>query len=78
MMGIGQALSEGTLYDDEGRQRNAALLEYKLQTMRGRPADQRDVGADATRPTAGRAAPRESPRRQTSQRRPPSPTRSPS
>ena len=33
VMGIGQALSEGTLYDDEGRQRNAALLEYKLQTM---------------------------------------------
>jgi CO/xanthine dehydrogenase Mo-binding subunit len=32
MMGIGQALTEGTVYDDESRQRNAALLEYKLQT----------------------------------------------
>jgi CO/xanthine dehydrogenase Mo-binding subunit len=37
MMGIGQALSEGTLYDDQGRQRNAALLEYKLQTMPDAP-----------------------------------------
>ena len=37
MMGMGQALSEGTLYDDEGRQRNAALLEYKLQTMPDAP-----------------------------------------
>jgi hypothetical protein len=33
MMGIGQALTEGTVYDDKSRQRNAALLEYKLQTM---------------------------------------------
>jgi xanthine dehydrogenase molybdenum-binding subunit len=37
VMGMGQALSEGTLYDDEGRQRNAALLEYKLQTMADTP-----------------------------------------
>ena len=37
MMGMGQALSEGTKYDDEGRQRNAALLEYKLQTMPDAP-----------------------------------------
>ena len=37
MMGIGQALSEGTKYDDEGRQLNAALLEYKLQTMPDAP-----------------------------------------
>ncbi|MFZ4721007.1 MAG: xanthine dehydrogenase family protein molybdopterin-binding subunit, partial [Ilumatobacteraceae bacterium] len=37
MMGIGQALTEGTRYDDEGRQRNAALLEYKLQTCADAP-----------------------------------------
>ena len=37
MMGIGQALSEGTRYDDEGHQRNAMLLEYKLQTIMDAP-----------------------------------------
>ena len=37
MMGIGQALTEGTVYDDESRQRNAALLEYKLQTCADAP-----------------------------------------
>ena len=42
MMGIGQALTEGTLYDDEGRQRNPMLLEYKLQTA----ADGPDVSVD--------------------------------
>jgi CO/xanthine dehydrogenase Mo-binding subunit len=37
MMGIGQALTEGTVYDDQARQRNAALLEYKLQTCADAP-----------------------------------------
>jgi CO/xanthine dehydrogenase Mo-binding subunit len=37
MMGIGQALTEGTVYDDESRQSNAALLEYKLQTCADAP-----------------------------------------
>jgi CO/xanthine dehydrogenase Mo-binding subunit len=37
MMGIGQALTEGTRYDDEARQRNAGLLEYKLQTCADAP-----------------------------------------
>jgi len=37
MMGIGQALTEGTRYNDEGQQRNAALLEYKLQTCADAP-----------------------------------------
>jgi len=37
MMGMGQALSEGTKYDEDGKQRNAALLEYKLQTMPDAP-----------------------------------------
>ena len=36
-MGIGQALTEGTQYDDAGRQRNAGLLEYKLQTIADAP-----------------------------------------
>jgi len=40
MMGIGQALTEGTLYDDQSRQRNAGLLEYKLQTCADSPAIQ--------------------------------------
>jgi CO/xanthine dehydrogenase Mo-binding subunit len=38
MMGIGQALTEGTVYDDQSRQRNPALLEYKLQTCADSPA----------------------------------------
>ena len=38
MMGIGQALTEGTVYDETtSRQRNAALLEYKLQTCADSP-----------------------------------------
>ena len=37
MMGIGQALTEGTRYDDEAKQRNAGLLEYKLQTCADAP-----------------------------------------
>ena len=36
-MGVGQALTEGTQYDDQGRQRNAGLLEYKLQTCADTP-----------------------------------------
>jgi CO/xanthine dehydrogenase Mo-binding subunit len=37
LMGIGQALTEGTKYDDEARQRNAGMLEYKLQTCADAP-----------------------------------------
>ena len=37
MMGIGQALTEGTVYDGDGRQRNPMLLEYKLQTAADGP-----------------------------------------
>ena len=37
LMGIGQALTEGTRYDENGKQRNAALLEYKLQTCADAP-----------------------------------------
>ncbi len=37
LMGVGQAISEGTVYGDDGRQRNPALLEYKLQTAADSP-----------------------------------------
>lgn len=37
LMGIGQALTEGTQYDEHGRQRNPGLLEYKLQTIADAP-----------------------------------------
>ena len=36
-MGVGLALSEGTILDDEGRQRNPALLDYKLVTCADAP-----------------------------------------
>jgi CO/xanthine dehydrogenase Mo-binding subunit len=36
-MGIGMALTEGTLLDAEGRQRNASLLDYKLATVADMP-----------------------------------------
>ena len=37
LMGIGQALTEATLFDDDGRQRNPGLLDYKLQTVSDAP-----------------------------------------
>ena len=37
MMGVGQALTEGTRYDEDGNQLNAGLLEYKLQTIADAP-----------------------------------------
>jgi CO/xanthine dehydrogenase Mo-binding subunit len=37
MMGIGQALTEASWLDDEGRQRNPGLLDYKLQTASDGP-----------------------------------------
>jgi CO/xanthine dehydrogenase Mo-binding subunit len=37
LMGIGQALTEATWFDDEGRQRNPGLLDYKLQTAADAP-----------------------------------------
>ena len=36
-MGVGLALSEGTQLDDEGRQRNPHLLDYKLVTSADAP-----------------------------------------
>ena len=37
LMGIGQALTEGTGYDNEAHQRTAGLLDYKLQTCADAP-----------------------------------------
>jgi CO/xanthine dehydrogenase Mo-binding subunit len=37
VMGIGQALSEGTQFDEEGRQQNPHLLDYKLVTSADAP-----------------------------------------
>ena len=37
VMGVGLALSEGTQLDDEGRQRNPGLLDYKLVTCADAP-----------------------------------------
>lgn len=37
MMGIGQALTEVTWFDEEGRQKNPGLLDYKLQTASDGP-----------------------------------------
>ncbi|MGF1667136.1 MAG: xanthine dehydrogenase family protein molybdopterin-binding subunit [Acidimicrobiia bacterium] len=37
LMGIGQALSEATWFDQDGRQKNPGLLDYKLQTMSDAP-----------------------------------------
>ena len=52
-MGIGQALSEGTLLDDDGRQRNPHLLDYKLVDRGRRAADRHRVDRDAETPNAG-------------------------
>ena len=65
LMGIGQALSEGTRYDDEGHQRNAMLLEYKLQTIMDAPPIRIAWVAEPAPRTAARTAPRGSPRRRT-------------
>ena len=37
MMGIGQALTEGTIYSEDGGQENPAFLDYKLQTIADAP-----------------------------------------
>ena len=37
VMGVGLALSEGTVFDDDGRQRNPHLLDYKLVTCSDAP-----------------------------------------
>ena len=46
VMGVGLALSEGTVFDDDGRQRNPHLLDYKLVTCSDAPGDRGRLGAD--------------------------------
>ncbi len=53
-MGVGLALSEGTQLDDEGRQRNPALLDYKLVTC----ADAPEIEVDWIQIPAKGAGPR--------------------
>jgi CO/xanthine dehydrogenase Mo-binding subunit len=54
VMGVGLALSEGTQLDDEGRQRNPALLDYKLVTS----ADTPEIEVDWIQVPAKGAGPR--------------------
>ncbi|MEZ5247971.1 MAG: molybdopterin cofactor-binding domain-containing protein [Ilumatobacteraceae bacterium] len=75
MMGIGQALTEGTRYDDAGRQRNPAMLEYKLQTCADAPPIHIDF-VEIPTPDAGPRGARGSPRRRTCPRLRRSPMRS--
>ncbi len=72
VMGIGQALTEGTVLDEEGRQRNPHLLDYKLPTAadaprvdiawvetpaeNGGPKGSKGVGEPPCVPTAGAIA----------------------
>jgi len=72
VMGIGQALSEGTQLDADGRQRNPHLLDYKLVTasdtpridvawietpaVNGGPNGSKGVGEPPTVPTPGAVA----------------------
>ena len=52
VMGIGQAISEGTMLDDVGRQRNPGLLDYKLVTCSDAP--QMDIAwVEIDTPNAG-------------------------
>ena len=51
-MGIGQALSEGVLLTEDGRQRNPYLLDYKLQTAADVPPMTVDF-VDAPSPNGG-------------------------
>jgi xanthine dehydrogenase molybdenum-binding subunit len=51
VMGVGLALSEGTMLDEEGRQRNPHLLDYKLVTASDAPEiDVRWVEYDSVGP----------------------------
>ena len=52
VMGVGLALSEGTMLDDQGRQRNPHLLDYKLVTCSDAP----EIEVRVDRVRLGRAA----------------------
>ena len=75
-MGIGLALSEGTILDDQGRQRNPHLLDYKLVTAPTGPRST-STGSRSTRRTPGRTGRRAWASRRACRRRARSRTRSP-
>ena len=77
VMGIGQALTEGTQFDEDGRQRNPHLLDYKLVTTADAPRDRHRLGPDADRERRARRDPRASASRRAWRRRARSRTRSP-
>ncbi len=60
MMGIGQALTERTVYSEDGAQENPAFLDYKLQTIADAPPirihfaeiDTPDMGPHGSKPIA--------------------------
>ena len=58
MMGIGQALTEGTVYSEDGGQENPAFLDYKLQTVADAPpikihfAETQGIGPRGSKPIA--------------------------
>ena len=53
VMGIGLALTEGMQIDDDGRQRNPHLLDYKLLTASDCAADRRRAGSRCRRRRGG-------------------------
>ena len=77
LMGIGQALTEGTTYDD--RRPTSATQRCWSTSCRPAPTLPRSTSTSSrsTPPTPGRAGRRVLPRRRTSPPPPPSPTRSP-
>ena len=75
VMGIGLALTEGTQLDDDGRQRNPHLLDYKLATAADAPPIEIDW-VETPAETAARTAPRVSASRRACRRRARSRTRS--
>ena len=76
VMGVGLALSEGTQLDDDGRQLNPHLLDYKLITCSDAPEIEVDwvqIPTEGAGPAARRvsASPRRSPPREPSRTRSP-------
>ena len=62
-MGVGLALSEGTMLDDQGRQRNPHLLDYKLVTCSDAPEIEVEwIEYDSVRARAARRASASRPR----------------
>ena len=76
VMGVGLALSEGTQLDDEGRQRNPALLDYKLVTCADAPEIEVDWIQIDDEWTRAHGVPKGWANRRRCRRRPRSPTRS--